>query len=63
MPDDDLPAVLDDFNAREVLHVTYGSVLNNPSLCKGLYDMLHRYEDTYGENLERHFDRHFALLV
>ena len=62
LTDVDLPAVVNDFHAREVLHVTYGSVLNNPPLCKGLYDVLHRYEDAYGENLERHFDRHFALL-
>jgi hypothetical protein len=63
LPDVDLPAVLNDFHAREVLHVTYGSVLNNPPLCQGLFDVLHQYEDAYGENLERHFDRHFALLV
>lgn len=62
LPDADLPAVLNDFHAREVLHVTYGSVLKNPPLCKGLYDVLHRYQNAYGENLESHFDRHFALL-
>ena len=62
LSDADLPTVLDDFHAREVLHVTYGSVLNNPPLNQGLYDVLHQYEDTYGENLERHFDRHFALF-
>ena len=62
LPDADLPAVLNDFHAREVLHVTYGSVLNSPPLSQGLYDALHRHENTYGENLERHFDRHFALL-
>jgi hypothetical protein len=62
LPDADLPAVLNDFYAREVLHVTYGSVLKNPPLYQGLYDVLHRYENAYGENLESHFDRHFALL-
>jgi len=62
LPDTDLPAVLNDFHAREVLHVTYGSVLKNPPLCQGLFDALHQYEDAYGENLERHFDRHFSLL-
>jgi hypothetical protein len=62
LPDADLPAVLNDFHAREVLHVTYGLVLKNLPLYQGLYDVLHRYENAYGENLERHFDRHFALL-
>lgn len=60
LPDTDLPAVLDDFHAREVLHVTYGSVLNNPPLRLGLFDALYRQTDAYADNLERHFDRHFA---
>ncbi|HMN29900.1 MAG TPA: tagaturonate epimerase family protein, partial [Caldilineaceae bacterium] len=32
MPDGDLPTLLDDFHARQILHVTFGSVLNHPTL-------------------------------
>jgi hypothetical protein len=62
LSDSSLPGVLNDFHSREVLHVTYGSVLGNPGLCKGLFDTLHANEAYYRDNLERHFDRHFALL-
>ncbi|MFC1489045.1 tagaturonate epimerase family protein [Thermodesulfobacteriota bacterium] len=62
MTDSSLPGVLDDFHAREVLHVTYGSVLGKPALHKGLFDTLHANETVYADNLERHFGRHFTLL-
>lgn len=62
LPDSSLPGVLDDFHAREVLHVTYGSVLGHPVLHKGFFDTLHANETIYAGNLERHFGRHFALL-
>ena len=32
LDDDDLPGLLENFHAREVLHVTYGSVLNEERL-------------------------------
>lgn len=62
LPDESLPAMLDEFHTREVLHVTYGSVLNHPELHRGLFDTLHDNEARYAENLKRHFGRHFALL-
>jgi hypothetical protein len=62
LPDSSLPGVLDDFHSREVLHVTYGSVLGQPALKKGLFDTIHANETIYADNLERHFGRHFALL-
>jgi len=60
MADGDLAGVLNDFHAREVLHVTYGSVLNHPSLRKSLFDELLRHRAAYEVDLERHFDRHCA---
>jgi hypothetical protein len=56
----DLPGMLNHFHAREILHVTYGSVLNNPSLRQDLFDALHHHLSAYEDNLERHFDRHCA---
>ncbi len=56
--DEDLPALLNDFHAREILHVTFGSVLKKEHLKAGLYATLGGNEETYYEMLEEHFDRH-----
>jgi len=58
--DADLPALLDDFSAREVLHVTYGSALARYGT--ELRYALVRHAAGYGANLKRHFDRHLDLL-
>lgn len=57
-PDDGLDVLLDDFHGREILHVTYGSVLNHPSLGAALFEILRAHEDLYTELVARHFDRH-----
>jgi hypothetical protein len=57
-PDDQLPTLLDDFHGREVLHVTFGSVLNHPDLREPLFDTLRDGEETYCQLLEEHFNRH-----
>lgn len=58
-PDDELPGFLEDFHAREILHVTYGSVLNAPRFRKPFFDQLIEDEEAYSQVLEAHFDRHF----
>ncbi len=61
-PDDvtdaDLVKVLDLFDGREVLHVTFGSVLDR--FGKQLLSALDENEETYAAALEAHFDRHLA---
>jgi hypothetical protein len=59
-PDDRLTAVLDDFNAREVLHVTFGSVLGHPRFRQPFFSTLRSNEETYYQMLEEHFMKHFA---
>jgi hypothetical protein len=58
-PDDGLGDLLDDFHAREILHVTYGSVLNDSRLQPPFFQTLIENEDAYTEFVEKHFDRHF----
>lgn len=65
----DLPSLLDQFDAREILHVTYGSVLTERGL-DGDYRFYHRLmgllesqPDAYAGNLERHFTRHLKHFV
>jgi hypothetical protein len=57
---------LENFDAREILHVTFGSVLKekNPDGTWRFYDrlmaLLSQYPEAYAINLERHFLRHLA---
>lgn len=63
--DDELPAVLDDPDARQGLHVTFGSVLGEATLARRLRFTLtahaDRYEDLLAEHLGRHLDPLRAL--
>jgi hypothetical protein len=56
--DDSLATLLDEVNTRQVLHVTFGSVLNSQSQRFALYDTLVKGEDVYYRLLARHFARH-----
>jgi len=61
LTDADLPALLDgeaSFDAREVLHVTFGSVLAR--WADRLKALLRANEAAYTTVLERHFTRHLA---
>ncbi|MEW6402938.1 MAG: tagaturonate epimerase family protein [Chloroflexota bacterium] len=56
----DLPSLLEDFHAREVLHVTFGSALGK--FGTELKAALVKYEDAYCEGLRIHFEKHLRLL-
>jgi len=57
---DHLPALLDDFHAREVLHVTFGSVLHHPEFRQRFFDTLRSDETVYYQILKQHFDKHLS---
>lgn len=59
LSDRELPNLLENFHAREVLHVTYGSVINHPHLRAPFFETLHLHEEAYSKILETHFDKHF----
>jgi hypothetical protein len=61
LADEELAGILDQFDGREVLHVTFGSVMD--SLGGELLAALDENEEAYYEALEVHFDRHFAPFV
>jgi hypothetical protein len=70
LPDDaHLPKLLDDFHAREILHVTFGSVLTERDadgrlrLYDRMVSILRTNSETYTENLKSHFVRHLSLFV
>ncbi|MFO7697902.1 MAG: tagaturonate epimerase family protein [Anaerolineae bacterium] len=64
LPDEELPALLDAFDARQVLHVTFGVVLS----CTGsegetvyrdrFYALLEQHEEAHYAALETHLTRH-----
>jgi hypothetical protein len=60
--DDDLPEMLENFHTREILHVTYGSVLNSPKFREPFFDELIRQEEAYTQTVEAHFDKHFKAF-
>lgn len=60
MSDQRLPDLLEDFHAREILHVTFGSVLNHPGFREPFFTTLRGNEEVYYQMLDRHFTRHFS---
>jgi len=59
--DEDLPGLLEDFDAREVLHVTFGSILD--SFGDRLRATLRSNENVYWDLLAAHFERHLLPFV
>jgi len=56
----DLPLLLNDFHARQVLHVTFGSAIGK--FGAELKSALIKHEDAYYEGLRAHFEKHLNLL-
>ena len=63
----DWPGLLDQFDAREILHVTFGSVLTDKTATGDwrfydrFMDFLPANPEAYAANLEKHFIRHLAM--
>ena len=61
-------AYLDEVIGRQLLHVTFGSVLTQGKTAKGrpfkdaILDLLRQNESVHMECLEKHFDKHLSLL-
>lgn len=56
-----LPGLLDQFDARQVLHVAFGTILT--SYGATIRGLLEAHEADYRAGLERHFVRHLAPFV
>ncbi len=59
--DADLPALLDQFDARQLLHVTFGSILTTHGAA--LRSLLQAHPIDYRDALQRHFVRHCSSFV
>jgi len=60
LSEDELDSVLDNFHAREALHVTFGSVLGRYG--REIRGALIRHEIAYADRLKVHFQKHLELL-
>lgn len=60
VPDDQLTRLLDSFDSREILHVTFGSVLNHAPFRAPFFAALRSDEEVYYAMLEKHFNRHLS---
>lgn len=66
--DEDLPNYMEDRNARQVWHVTFGVLLTavdeegNRIFRDRFFDTMHKYEEEYRESLATHIGKHLELL-
>ncbi len=69
LADSELPGLLEQFHAREILHVTFGSVLTTRGsdgsrrFYDRFMDLLRSHPEAYAANLEAHFLRHLQPFV
>jgi len=62
IPDTRLSSVLEEPNARQVLHITYGEILHNNRLRERLYSVLRKHSEDYWNALKKHVERHLEAL-
>jgi hypothetical protein len=69
VPEEGLVSLLEQFDARQILHVTFGSVLNaadasgRPRFRDAFFALLHAHPEAYARNLETHLGRHLRPFV
>jgi tagaturonate epimerase len=62
MYDEDLPGLMEMSEARQLLHITYGPILNNKTIRPLFFEAMHKFEEEYLERLKAHFEKHLSLL-
>lgn len=68
LKDEEVPGLLDDDDARQLIHITYGLILNkkNPDGTYTFKDLLYRlwknHAGLYAEKLASHIGKHLTLL-
>ncbi len=63
MEDGELIQVFDSLHDRQILHVTFGSVLNEPSMKQELMRVLYCWEEQYYDFLDLHFRKHLEPFL
>lgn len=60
--DENLPEFLTQNEARQVLHITYGAILNDKTIRTNFFDALDKNEKFYIQKLDEHFTKHLSEL-
>jgi hypothetical protein len=60
--DSDLERYMDANDSRQLLHITYGGLLNDPELRGGFFETLARNEETHYGAVQKHMEKHLRLL-
>jgi hypothetical protein len=58
--DADLPGLLEQLSVRQILHVTFGSVVKDQGLSSRLMALLRQHPEDYASVIAKHFERHLA---
>lgn len=68
LSDSDLPLLFEQNDPRQLIHITYGMILNavddsgQPMFRKQLYELWHKEAEVYAQHLDRHISKHLQLL-
>lgn len=62
LTDAELPALFADPTARQLIHITYGQLLNSPELRPGLFGLWNEKPEAYAARLVSHMGQHLSLL-
>lgn len=60
--DDQLVKLMDMAEARQLLHITYGAILNDKTIRPLFFAAMHKFENEYVAGLKLHFEKHLSLL-
>jgi tagaturonate epimerase len=60
--DENLPAYLEDSNCRQLLHISYGGLLQDPEIREVYFRALHVHEDAHTACVESHISHHLETL-
>jgi len=62
LSDEALPALFDNNDARQMIHITYGLILNHGDFKQRLYALWHTHAEAYAQALNQHIGRHLKEL-
>lgn len=60
--DDELPALLEQNETRQLIHISYGGLLHQGEIRERFFNSLARHERRHYENLSAHLGRHISTL-
>lgn len=62
VPDAGLEQYLDAVDSRQVLHITYGGLLDDPVIRAGFFSTLDKFEENHYTAVGDHIEKHLSLL-